>query len=66
MYLDGGAAVSAVVDRLTESFGVPVDADLPVPSAVEWSRRPAWMRTEPWRTLYYVDAMLDGFTRPDP
>lgn len=55
------------VERLAEQFGVPAVAGFPKYTAEDWDTRPAWMRDEPWRTEYRVDAVMSGLlTNPVP
>lgn len=62
--LIGAAAADRLAQRLAAGFGVEtVGGEYPEYSAAEWDSRPEWMRDEPWRTRYFVDAVMTGFTR---
>lgn len=62
--LIGSAAADRIAQRLAAGFGVEtVGGRYPEYSVAEWDSRPEWMRDEPWRTRYFVDTVLTGFTR---
>ncbi|SON63381.1 putative low molecular weight protein-tyrosine-phosphatase [Mycobacterium simulans] len=61
--LIGAEAAVEVAERLATTFGVEAVAGLPTFTRHDWDTRPQWMRTEPWRTKYHVDALIG---RPFP
>jgi hypothetical protein len=61
--LIGREAAVELANRLAASLGVEAVAGFPEYSTDDWDTRPDWMRSEPWRSRYFVDAMLPGFTR---
>ncbi|WP_237083382.1 hypothetical protein [Mycobacteroides abscessus] len=57
--LIGPETADNLAQRLTASFEVKTDRSFPPCTTQDWDSRPEWMRTEPWRTQYAVDSLLD-------
>lgn len=61
--LIGAEAAIELANRLAASLDVEAVAGFPEFTARDWDTRPDWMSTEPWRSLYAVDAVMSCFTR---
>jgi hypothetical protein len=54
-----------LANRLAASYDVEAIVGLPKFTQHDWDARPEWMRTEPWRTMYRVDALVGPRARPE-